>query len=312
MTMTRHADSSNHTAPAAQRAPVCRRTIRTSLLCLMLPVLLGACSTTDSDARLARQNEETLYRRQAEDERPKIDNQKVYLDTIREMQERSLYFASLAHIDAYLKVYDNTPEVARLRADALRATGQPEAAQAQYRALLTSTQAAGAWHGLGLLAGQRGDYATAITDFRAAIACEPTNAVVLSDLGYALMQSGDLPGARLPLMQAIELMPENRKIISNLVLYLLLSKERKKAEGMMTQAGFTADVKAEIVRQAIRLGATDLPASLGHVGPPAAAPPGKATARRDDKGTRQHNDASEKRSDETLMQTMLQRFATSH
>jgi len=48
----------------------------------------------------------------------------VYLDMIRTMQDRSLYFASLAHVEAYLQLYGTSPEILRLRADALRETGQ--------------------------------------------------------------------------------------------------------------------------------------------------------------------------------------------
>jgi Flp pilus assembly protein TadD len=177
------------------------------------------------------------------------------------MQDRSLYFASLAHIDAYLKSYDSTPEVQRLRADALRATDQADAAEAQYRALLPTTQAAAAWHGLGLLAGQRGDYPAAIADFREAVQREPINADMLNDLGYALLCGGDRAAARLPLMQAIELAPDNRKIVSNLALFLLLSNEREKAEGLMRSASFPAEVRTEVFRQAAKIGGTAIAAT---------------------------------------------------
>lgn len=298
-----------------------------------LTVLLSACSSIDIAAGYAEKNEIAIQRQQAGQARPKVANQQVYLDMIREMQERSLYFASLAHIDAYLNTYESTPELQRLRADALRATGQPEAAQAQYRALLTTTQAAAALHGLGLLAGQRGDFRAAIADFRAAIAKEPINAAMLSDLGYALMQDGDRRAARLPLMQAMELMPDNRKIASNLALYLLLSDERDKADAVMAHAGFSDDARAEIARQADKLGGRDHSPSVtdGAAAPKPTAPaamvpvtpgreanvgPGSGTApsrngRKSDRTTGVDIQGLNDTAGHGYLRTMLQRFRES-
>lgn len=294
----------NHETLTAPRAgaPLC------SLYCVLLSVLLGACSSINSAApAYAAQNESAIRRQQAEQDRPRIDNEQVYLDMIREMQERSLYFASLAHIDAYLKTYASTPEVQRLRADALRATGQPDAAEAQYRTLLSGTEAAAAWHGLGLLAGQRGDYPAAIADFRAAIQRDPTNAGMLSDLGYALMQDRDWAAARLPLMQAIELMPDNRKIVSNLALYLLLSNDSKTADGIMARAGFPAEVKAEIARQAVKLGGRNIASGAQNTAVAVLTPQAGPAASRhfpDSSGGNDINDG--------FMQPMLQRFSNAH
>ncbi|VVE19583.1 Beta-barrel assembly-enhancing protease [Pandoraea iniqua] len=164
------------------------------------------------------------------------DTKELYLSMIREMQERGAYFASLAHIDQFRIQYGNSPDVDILRADALRETGQPDAAEATYRTLLASPVAAAAWHGLGLVAAQRKDYAGATQALREAVSRAPTEPFYLSDLGFAQLCNGDAAGARVPLAQAAELKPDSRKVLSNLAVYLLVTGERARADQMMTQA----------------------------------------------------------------------------
>lgn len=216
----------------------------------LVSILIGGCaSQSTSSAEYMARNEEAIQRQQAELERPALDNKQVYLDMIKKMQERSLYFASIAHIDVYQKSYGSSPEVQRLYADALRATGQDDAAEKQYKSLLGGAEAAAAWHGLGLLEAQRGNEGKAIANFREAGRLNPTNAIVLSDLSYALLSAGDNNAARVPLMQAVELAPTNRKVISNLALFFLVSGEVSKAESLMTEARMPTDVRSEIYKR---------------------------------------------------------------
>src|SRR5690606_9364574 len=79
---------------------------------------------------------------------------------------------------------------------------------------------------------------------------DPINATALSDLGYALLQNDEFDAARLPLIQAAELAPGNRKIISNLALYLMLAGESDKARHLMDKAGLPQQTRQEIARQA--------------------------------------------------------------
>lgn len=214
-------------------------------------ILASGCSSFNSPANdFAERNEAAIQRQQAADaERPALDNKQVYLDMIKKMQERSLYFASIAHIDAYQKSYGSTPEIQRLYADALRATGQEDAAEKQYKSILNSSEASAAWHGLGLLEAQRGNSIAAIANLREASRLNPTNAAVLSDLSYALMNDGNYSGARMPLMQAVEMAPGSRKVISNLALFFLLSGDAQKANSLMAEANVPPDVRAEIYKR---------------------------------------------------------------
>lgn len=221
-----------------------------AVACIVL-LLASGCSSFSSPANdFAERNEAAIQRQQAADmERPALDNKQVYLDMIKKMQERSLYFASIAHIDAYQKSYGSSPEIQRMYADALRATGQEDAAEKQYKSILNSSEASAAWHGLGLLEAQRGNSVAAITNFREASRLNPTNAAILSDLSYALMNEGNVGDARMPLMQAVEMAPGSRKVISNLALFFLLSGETQKANALMVEANMPSDVRTEIFKR---------------------------------------------------------------
>jgi Flp pilus assembly protein TadD len=238
----------------------------TGKACLfMLPLLasLNGCAQFDAFiGRRAAQNEATLRQQQEEQKKPVLGNGQVYLEMIRKLQENSLYFASLAHLDAYQKTYGSSPEMRRMRADALRQTGDAAAAQTLYRQLLSSTEAARAWHGLGLLAAQRGDYTAAVNGFREANRHDPIDAAVLSDLAYALLRSGEHKAAWLPLMKAAELAPDNHRVIGNLALFLLLTGEAGKAEEMMNKANIPAHAQAEVLRQAKKISAKETPLPL--------------------------------------------------
>ncbi|MQR01398.1 tetratricopeptide repeat protein [Glaciimonas soli] len=220
---------------------------------VFVAVLLTGCGTNSAKVN-AQQNEAAQLRQAAEEKAPTPDNKGMYLGLIRQMQEQGLYFASLAHIDAYEQQNGSTPEIQRLRADALRETRQSAAADATYRTLLSSSEASAAWHGLGLLAAQHGDYKAAAASLREAAKREPTNPVMLSDLGYALLRSGDIATARVPLAQAAELAPDNRKMIGNLALLLLVSGDAEKARTVMEKGALSADSRATVYRVAAEIG----------------------------------------------------------
>ncbi len=221
-------------------------------LCFLITALCAASAcTTLKDSNALMEQHETMMRRQAVDNtQPQIDNKQVYLDMIETMQGRSLYFASLAHIDAYEAAHGASPQTRRLRADALRASGQEDAARQQYLSLLNTEEAAAAHHGLGLLEAQAGDYARSAEHLRKAIRLDPLDALALSDLGYACLLQGDIASARVPLIQAAELAPDNRKVIGNLALYLLLTGDNAKADALMDKTGLSGETRDGIARRA--------------------------------------------------------------
>lgn len=216
---------------------------------ILIFLLLNGCSSFTANPKDFSE-QIAMQRQQGEQGTPSLDNKAVYLDMIRKMQDTSMYFASLAHIDAYQKTYGSSPDIQLLRANALRETGQATLAETQYRQLLQTSSSGAAWHGLGLLAAKKNGFSVAARNFSEAVKHEPTNATMLSDLGYALLQIGDTQAARLPVMQAAELAPNNRKVISNLALFLMISGESDKAKAVITQAKISNEVSTEIFRQA--------------------------------------------------------------
>jgi Flp pilus assembly protein TadD len=174
----------------------------------------------------------------------------TYLSLIRTMQERGLFYASLAHIDAFRAAYGDSPELSRLQADALRETDQQDRAMERYRGLLASSQAAAAWHGIGLIEARQGHIGEATHALDEAVNRDPTNAVYLGDLGYARIRADDDRGAREPLAKAAELDPRNAKAVANLALLFTLEGDGATATQLMDRAGLSATARSELQRLA--------------------------------------------------------------
>lgn len=218
-----------------------------SLLAAALVFGASACAFKESGYGVGPQAERAAALQNAQKE-PKPDTPGMYLALIDRMQSQGLYYASLAHIDAYEKQYGVTPDSTLLRADALRMTGQPEASASAYRALLATPLAARGYRGLGLVAGTAGDFDAAQRDFEQATQLAPTDAAMLSDLGYARLRGGDVAGARVPLMKAAELDAHNAKVLANVALLLLSQGHVREARSLMDEQHFSSDVR-EAVRQ---------------------------------------------------------------
>ncbi|WP_245964942.1 pilus assembly protein [Trinickia dinghuensis] len=216
-----------------------------TLCVLALALSCGACAFKESGYGAGAQAERAAARATAE-KAPQPDTPGMYLALIDRMQRQGLYYASLAHIDAYEKQYGATPDSTLLRAQALRETGQPSASAQAYRALLTTPLAASGRHGLGLLAGARGDFGEAARELAQAAQLAPTDAATLSDLGYARLREGDIAGARVPLMQAAELDAHSARIQSNIVLLLLAQGHAKEARALMDEQQFAPAVRAAV------------------------------------------------------------------
>lgn len=196
------------------------------------------------------------------------DNKQVYLQLIRKMQQQGAYYASLAHIDAYRLQYGNPPELRRLQADALRETGQDDAAVPIYRGLLHGDQSAAAWHGLGLIAATSGQNEEAVQDLQKAVDIEPINAAYLSDLGFARMRAHQIVAAREPLAKAAQLSPSDAKAISNLALWSLLAGNAQQADAIMQQAKLPQATRDAVLHMAVQMRKT--PATTSQATAPSA------------------------------------------
>lgn len=192
-----------------------------------------------------------------------VDTQATYLKLVEQMQKEDLWFASLAHIDALERRWGVSPESTRVRAEALRQTGQAAAAEASYKRLIGTPLEGAGYRGLGLLAGARSNYPEAVQFLRQAQHRAPTDALLLSDLGYAQLRAGSIDEARLPLMQALQLRPDSAQAQANLALYLELSNQQEQAAALMDANRMSPAARLAIkeAAQQLRRGGTVAPTS---------------------------------------------------
>lgn len=226
---------------------------------LVIGAGLSGCQTNKAESAwqlIQQQQQEQALMRQQEDEaenkrRPK--EPELMLSLIVEAQRQDRYFASLAYIDGFQQKFGNDPRVAVLRAEALRQTGQTALSEAAYRALTTTDQAAEGWHGLGLIAGGRGQFDQAADYLGRAARQSPMDARILGDLGYARLRAGDPAGARVPLGQAAELTPDSGKVLANLAVLLLVEGDAVRAQQVMERAQLGEEARGQVLRLAAEI-----------------------------------------------------------
>jgi len=216
-------------------------------------LLVGCASKAQTGYAFAEQTEQEIARQQAAERSDPPNQPGVYLSLIEQMQQKGLYFASLAHIDAYERQWGVSPQSILLRAEALRLTAQAELSVDYYSKLLSTPLGANGYRGLGLLAGARGDFAAAAQSLQKAVELDPTSPLLQSDLGYARLRQGDLAGARVPIMQAAELDRNNPKILSNLALFLMVSGQPLEASRLIDSAKLLQETRLAIYKEAARI-----------------------------------------------------------
>ncbi|MBS1159732.1 MAG: tadD [Proteobacteria bacterium] len=211
---------------------------------LSLLTVGGACRAENSPLPAAMASEE------AGGPSPEAENDpQLYLQLIARMQEKNLYFASLAHLDAFERRWPGNARAALLRGDALRETEYFERAKAIYRNLLKGEQSAAAYHGLGIIAARQGDQRAALEALEKANQLAPTNVFILNDLGYSQLLAGRADDARLSLHKAAELDQRNSRVGGNLALLYLLENKPERAQGIMKWYQLPDSKRQEIYRK---------------------------------------------------------------
>lgn len=236
-----------------------------SAACALALVTTGCAGPKDAYPAIA----DAQQRQAAEDSAASkaatnIDTKATYLRLVEQMQQEGLWFASLAHIDALEQRWGVSPESTRARAEALRYAGQPAASENAYRKLLNTPLEAYGYRGLGLLAGARSDFPEAVRMLRQAQLRLPTDALLLNDLGYASLRAGLLDEARLPLMQALQLKPDNAQAQANLAMYFEATQQQGEARALMDANRIPSETRAAIQEAARQLAAPrPSPTSVG-------------------------------------------------
>jgi len=242
-----------------------------TMACLMAFALVGCATSKDQYAASADAQQRMAAETTAETKAStSIDTKETYLKLVEQMQRENLWFASLAHIDALEQRWGISPESTRLRADALRQTGQAAQSETAYKRLMGTPLEGAGYRGLGLLAGARGNYPEAVRLLKQAQRHTPTDAVLLSDLGYAHLRAGSTGEARLPLMQALQLRPDSVQAQANLALYLELTDQQEQATAMMDANRMPTAARSAIreAAQQLRSGATAVPTPAPSAGMP--------------------------------------------
>lgn len=248
--------------------------LRNACLLIALVAVAGGCSSTTPKYLRAPSL--------AAPEPAPQDSRNAYLELIERMQQQGAWYASLAHVDAFRQRYGDPPALRLLQADALRETGQADAAIALYRELSSGPQAAAAAHGLGLIAARRDDDAGSEQALAQATQLQPLNTSYLGDLGYARLRAGRFEQAREPLAKALELSPGNAKATANLALWAVLRGDTATAERLAQQANLNEETRNSIQQQAAqiraRLQQRHAAAAAATVAPTPAPAPATATA----------------------------------
>jgi len=241
------------------------------------------------------------------------DSRNAYLELIERMQQQGAWYASLAHVDAFRQRYGDSPALRLLQADALRQTGQIDAAIALYRGLDSGAQAAAAAHGLGLIAAGRDQDEASEQALAKATQLQPLNTDYLGDLGYARLRAGRYEQAREPLAKALELSPGNAKATANLALWAVLRGDAATAERLAQQANLGADTRRSIEQQAqqIRARVQQRQASAPATAPAATAERSAPPTPRPQLAAEPRREARDTRDPARLPPSMLERFSTS-
>jgi Flp pilus assembly protein TadD len=183
-----------------------------------------------------------------------IDTKATYLRLVEQMQKESLWFASLAHIDALEQRWGVSPESTRCVP-----TAAPDRAGRTERGGLQAPHGHAAGKRRlprpGPAGGARGNYAEAVRLLKQAQRQAPTDALLLSDLGYASLRAGMADEARLPLMQALQLRPDSTQAQANLALYFIVTRQDEQAARLMDANNMPASARAAVRNAAQQLGA---------------------------------------------------------
>lgn len=253
-----------------------------SCVTALLLLLLAGCTSTKSNYPGASEQQERAEANALTDAGnvATTDNAGTYLKLVDRIQRDGMWFASLAHIDALEQRWGASPDSMRMRADALRQTDQAEESRKLYAKLMGTPLEAAGYRGLGLIAGGEGDYPQAVRMLEQAQRRTPTDGLLLSDLGYAQMRAGRLAQARVPLMQALQLAPENPQVQANVALYLEANNQPAQALALMEDSKMPAATRTAIkeaarglsLAPAVAASPLPVPASIAStVAPPVVA-----------------------------------------
>ena len=170
----------------------------------------------------------------------------VRYDSIAALMDDDRHRAALAHIQLLENDYGQTQRSQLWRARALRHIGRLDEAQELYERLIEGCHAAAAYHGLGRVVGEKGDWPASRVALEHAGERNPVSPAIHNDLGYALLKVGEFRPAAEHFQTALELDSAHSRAANNLVLALLLLGEDGKAERLMDSLDMPASQRGKL------------------------------------------------------------------
>ncbi|TPG86075.1 tetratricopeptide repeat protein [Pseudomonas mandelii] len=178
--------------------------------------------------------------------------QELALNLADNMANEGRLYASLANLEG---LPDNLVQVRLRKAQVLRLMGRSEAGPL-YQSLLGTCLAADGEHGLGQLAAEKNDNATAAAHLENAVKMDPTDDRMRNDLGVVYLNQRRIPEARFEFMTAMELKQANTLAALNMVTLLIYQDNWKAAAELVTRADLSPKQFTEAQTRAEKLKAS--------------------------------------------------------
>lgn len=161
---------------------------------------------------------------------------RLYLSVVNGLLEQGRYRAALAYLDQYAVQEKKTSYFMELYGEALLGTERYDDAAEAFASLEGTEREPQGFSGLGRVSAAKGDWSSAVTHFKQAVAARPSSAEFLNNLGYAQLCAGGgaIADAEFNLRQAQELDPSSVSIRNNLVIALLLSGKENEARRLLS------------------------------------------------------------------------------
>ncbi|RON41287.1 tetratricopeptide repeat protein [Pseudomonas brassicacearum] len=188
--------------------------------------------------------------------------QELALNLADNMANEGRLYASLANLEG---LPDNLVQVRLRKAQVLRLMGRSEAGPL-YQSLLGTCLAADGEHGLGQLAAEKNDNATAAAHLENAVKMDPTDDRMRNDLGVVYLNQRRIPEARFEFMTAMELKQANTLAALNMVTLLIYQDNWKAAAELVTRADLSPKqfTEAQIRAEKLKASAKKVVASEGN------------------------------------------------
>lgn len=177
----------------------------------------------------------------------------VHLSLVNRMLNQKNHYAALAHLDAYDSKWGADVNSKRLRADALRKTGQLDEAERIYKQLLGKLDGGLVWYGLGRVSIDRGDLNNAKDRLEKSVKEDPLLTDAYSDLGLTYMLLNMQQSSYDALMRAVQLSKNEPKSVANLAMWAIVNERYEMANDLADRLEWSDITRSKMMAQASQI-----------------------------------------------------------